>query len=761
MIGGGFLVAGSSIVNGIAWHDAVRNDWRPFGSGVAAGSGAAGWILGGVSALLPLPNGDLVAGGSFPTAGGAPAANIAVWTNGAWAPLGAGMNGQVQSLAQLPNGAIVAGGSFTTAGGAPANHLAVWNGTSWSQYGGGLPGAVTHLAVLANGELAAAGPFGVRTWNGAWTTVGVRPVHSIAAAPTGGLLWSSSYMTLNPFPTGTEVPFVAATVGGATSYLLTGVAARAFEWLANGDLLAALDSSGGPTVQRWDGTAWTPFAPSLYGSHVYTIDRMPNGDLLVGGSIDHAGSVTVKNVAAWDGQTWRRLGDGFDAQAHALAELPNGDLVLGGSFGYGLPQSLLARWDGSQWTGLGTFTPVPGEVHRISALATLPNGDLVAGGSFSTAGGVAAANVARWDGTSWWPMGSGVNRRVDAAIVRSNGQVVVGTDGVFGWNGTAWSPYGTSSDGFLGALAEAPNGDLVAAGSFTTIGGVAANHVARWTGAGWQPLGGGMNNTVFCVAFLPNGDLIASGWFTVAGGVPASCIARWDGVSWSPLGSGIDYPATSLLTLPNGDLLAAGLFTTAGGVPANRLARWDGATWSPVGGGLDDMASAMRLLSTGEIGLAGRFTAAGGIAAGYVAKLEPTCPASTVVSGAGCAGAGGFNVLLALTRPWIGSTFRARATGLAPTSLALGVLGFGPAAVPLPAILPQGVAGCSLLATPDLVDLWFVAAGAAATQLSIPNVAAFVGQVVHHQVLAVELDASSNIVALTSTNALRMTFGAL
>ena len=152
------------------------------------------------------------------------------------------------------------------------------------------------------------------------------------------------------------------------------------------------------------------------------------------------------------------------------------------------------------------------------SLAVLPNGDLVAGGQFTTAGGVAANRIARWDGSSWSSLGSGLN----------------GT--VFG-------------------LAVLPSGDLVAGGTFTTAGGAAARYVARWDGSSWSPLGSGMNGDVYALAVLPNGDLVAGGFFTTAGGVAVNRVARWNGTSWSPLGSGMDgevYAPVSYthLTLP-------------------------------------------------------------------------------------------------------------------------------------------------------------------------------------------------------------------
>ena len=55
-----------------------------------------------------------------------------------WTPLGSGMNGQVLALC-VYNNELIAGGSFTTAGGISANYIAKWNGSSWSPLGSMTP----------------------------------------------------------------------------------------------------------------------------------------------------------------------------------------------------------------------------------------------------------------------------------------------------------------------------------------------------------------------------------------------------------------------------------------------------------------------------------------------------------------------------------------------------------------------------------------------------------------------------------------------
>jgi len=64
--------------------------------------------------------------------------------------------------------------------------------------------------------------------------------------------------------------------------------------------------------------------------------------------------------------------------------MPNGDVVTGGSFtaAGGASANYIARWDGSNWSPMGTGMDAP-----VLALAVMPNGDVVAAGNFATAGG--------------------------------------------------------------------------------------------------------------------------------------------------------------------------------------------------------------------------------------------------------------------------------------------------------------------------------------------------------------------------------------
>ncbi len=157
---GSFATSGSTTLNNVARWDGSQ--WQPLGEGV----GAIVYALGHY-------RGDLIAGGWFTTAGGAPAEHIARFDGSAWHPLGSGLSGSllvrgVEALLEV-GGDLYVGGDFDTAGGAPAAGLAVWDGTGWSEFAGGVQAggsySCVHDLTVFEGDLYAVGHF---------TTVGGR-----------------------------------------------------------------------------------------------------------------------------------------------------------------------------------------------------------------------------------------------------------------------------------------------------------------------------------------------------------------------------------------------------------------------------------------------------------------------------------------------------------------------------------------------------------------------------------------------------------
>ena len=789
VVGGTFTIAGNAAANNVALYDQATNTWSSLGVGV---------IAGGVEALATLPTGELVVAGSFQMAGGLITPSIARWNGTAWSPLGGWFDGTVSALARLPNGDLVAGGFFSMAGGIAANSIARWNGTSWVAMGSGFgtaPGTgqngwVLDLVVMPNGDLIAAGSFStaggvvapnVARWNGvAWSPVGsgIAPssyVLALALLPNGDLVAGGAFATAFGGPGDRVVRW------NGTAWVPLGSGlddiVQALAVMQNGDLIAGgLFQNAGAVpavrVARWDGVAWSALGTGC-DAGVNSLGLAPNGALVAGGAFAAAGGKTCAGIAAWSGTSWSALAPGIDGEVAAVLALPAGALVAGGYFTAigGVDAARVAAFDGLSWSKLGAGFDGP-----VRALALLPNGDIVAGGVFWSSGPTPVNNVARWNGTAWVALGSGVSGAVEALAVLPNGDLVAGgsftvaggvaANHVAKWDGNAWSPLSTGLDNTVFALLVRANGDLVVGGWFSQAGGVLARGIAQWDGFNWSPLGlgvvGSLGQIVEALAELPNGDLVVGGWFTTAGGVPARGIALWNGFSWSPLGSGITGTVYSQVeavqVLPNGDLVVAGEFAGAGSATAANLARWNGSAWTPIAGGTDGPVRCLASLTNGDVIAGGAFFTVGGAVSSRLARLASPCPASATAFGAGCTGSGGLNVLTATALPWTGSAFTARATGMPGNGLALGVLGLSTLSVPLSAILPQGVAGCTLLVSPDLLDVLLPAAGIAQARFGIPNTVALAGQVVHQQVVPIDLGVLG-ITALTSTNALTLTIG--
>jgi hypothetical protein len=506
----------------------------------------------------------LYAGGWFPSAGGVPTNGIARWNGSSWSALGSGVSGgspkpSISSLGFFDDGsgagpALYAGGDFTAAGGVSASRIAKWDGSSWSPLGGGMSGGlvtgVSSLETFDDGS--GAGP--ALYAGGDFTTAGGVQVGHVAK-------WDgSSWSALNGgFGTPADIPMVRA--------------------------LEVFDDGGGPAlfaggrftiaggvpayhIAKWSGSTWSPLGNpqphALNGSvHAMTLfdDGLGNGTALyAAGLFSTVGGMPARLIAKWDGTSWSPLGSGISHSGLALAVFDDGNgggpaLVAAGSGS----SPNISMWDGSSWSGVGSGINV-----RVNALAVFDDGggtDLYAGGFFSGAGGVSAPKIARWDGTSWSSVGGGMNDDVLALTIFDDGK----------GGGPA----------------------LYAAGEFTFAGGVPANHIAKWDGESWSPLGSGVNSDVLALTVLDDGSgagpsLYAGGNFTSAGGIDVNFIAKWDGSGWSAL-SGMNNAVRALSVFDDGSgpaLFAGGDFTLAGGVEANRIAKWDGANWSPLGSGM-------------------------------------------------------------------------------------------------------------------------------------------------------------------------------
>ena len=770
--GGQFGEAGAALTSNIALFDPVTRTWSTLGAG----------FDGPVHALTVLANGALVAAGAFQLSGATSVANVAQWNGSAWLPLGAGTDATVFALVVQPNGDLVAGGAFTSASGIPTNCVARWDGATWSALGGGVTGVppfpvpspiptyVRGLGVRPNGDLLVTGEFalaggvqanGVARWNGvAWSSLGFGPasVRVIASRvlANGDLVISTDDFVGN---------HAARQWNGAT-WTTLGVNSQmpwqAFGQLANGTLLAQRqdDFFTFSDLRAWNGISWVPYADSIrMGPANVLLEFAPNDLWMASSTWFNAAAI----VRRWNGTVWQTPSPGLDGDV-AVALAYRGGFVIGGDFSQvgSTPTIGLAMRSNGTWSALGGG--IDGSAY---ALAELPGGDLLVGGTFSQAGSVAANNIARWNGAQWLAMGS-FTSTVQSLAVGANGDVFAGSyypPEVSRWNGSAWVTLGTLPLTFTPpyALVAMPNGDVVVGLGF---GGGNSLMVLRWNGVAWSPLGSGLPGSgsgidvVYSLVVMPNGDLVAGGRFAIGS---TTSVARWDGTSWQPMGAGLPSTCLDLDLLPGGDLLATHWQFDDQGAPVVSPSRWNGVAWQAIPGldaGLPHQSvSRAAVDDQGEVLLAGSFGRVQLVPSGGIASLFTVCPASSVSAGSGCVGSAGAVQLSVLANAWLGSTYRARTTGLPALAIAVQVFGLTSVSLPLASVLPS-FPGCTLHVSPDVLLADLPTAGAVTAQWALPNSASLLGQSFRQQTVPFELAASGAITAVSASNAVQLTIGA-
>lgn len=295
--------------------------------------------------------------------------------------------------------------------------------------------------------------------------------------------------------------------------------------------------------------------------------EMYNGSLHAGGYFTTAGGSGANYIAKWDGTSWTPLGTGVSGGGSftsvAAMAVYNGELYAGGIFtsAGGNNANYIAKWNGSTWSPVGTG--LDNWVHCMLVF----NGELYVGGSFNSAGGNNAAKIAKWNGTSWSAVFGGFTGEVRALGIHNNELYAGGTfNNISKLTSSGWSVVANYNSYVTSIVSDATNNVLYVGGGFT-------NRVYMLKNSVWSPLGTGITGGTVWGMAMHNNKLYVGGSFTNAGGTAASCIAVWDGASWAAMGTGMDQQVQAFIS-SGGSLYVGGMFTTASGTSANRIARW-------------------------------------------------------------------------------------------------------------------------------------------------------------------------------------------
>lgn len=415
-------------------------------------------------------------------------ARIARWNGSAWTSIGGtGVAGDATAMAPFGSELFLAG-PYTVAG-VDTGGLVRWNGSAWSLVTGGFDGRVRALDVHDDGS-------GLRIYSGGDFIAAGETAASLVAG-FDGRSWSTVGDGLRRFDGFNRAERVLVFDDGAGPKLF-----------ASGDLGLAPSTSFLRTA-RWDGVAWTPFDPASNAiwNAVATFDD--GGGPRSYRAVTDFTYPPAPAVLRWTGAAWEPVSGCPTGSVEALRVFDDGSgpaLFAGGSFAFagGRTANGIARFDGASWSSLSTGLELgptsSGVVHQLAVFDDGSGPALYAAGQFSVAGGIVATNVARWNGSEWSPVGGGLGPAGTTEVLDlevfadgiSNPVLVAAgdftqTDGapanrIAQWDGSSWSPLGNGMDAPVAALATFDSA-LYAGGRFATAGGVPSVSVAKWTPA--------------------------------------------------------------------------------------------------------------------------------------------------------------------------------------------------------------------------------------------------------------------------------------
>lgn len=414
---------------------------------------------------------------------------------------------------------------------------------------------------------------------------------------------------------------------------------RATAVLGVGGLLLASAAFGAQTTSAWqfDSAFATNIGSGADSGIVYSVEQLPDGDLLTGGSFTTFGGVPTGGLVRLnaDGtadtafQSAIGTGPGSDPNnnglVHATARLADGDILVGGGFASfnGAPAGGLIRLhnDGSVDTafqaniGTGAYNTVSSVTEPVNHINPLPDGDILVVGYFGVFNGAPAGHLVRLnpDGT------------VDTAFAANIG-----------------TAFGAATDGIVYQSLRLSNGIILLAGQFANFNGspaknlVALNPDGTLNAAFQANVGTGLTGATGAASVLhqlPDSTILVGGSFTAYNGTPATSLVALnpDGtVQPGFLGDvdlGVDSGIKDIVPLSSGATLLVGYSLSVNGAPVNRAVSLnpDGTTdtvlQSAIGSGPNAIPGTALQMADSGILIGGVFTSFDGVPAGRLTRI--------------------------------------------------------------------------------------------------------------------------------------------
>lgn len=553
-VGGLFTQAGGALVSNIAIWDGEQ--WKRVGTGTNDA------VL-----AMAMYNDTLYAGGKFSTAGGIESGKIAGLDIGSqqWFGLGSGVLGNSIHAIIANDTALFVGGDFVEAGEKPMKNLAVWHPSSksWDSIIS-ITNRVGALALQSQDLII-----------GSTELRRIRSGREVLLDSSAAKIASAD-----------GVSSISALHVGANNEIIIG---GVFNAVYSARHQSVVDT---PFVYAQNLCALHHDSISIFFNGVNgAVHSLASnlGSIYIGGEFTNTGTQKSRNLAVWDSknQQWESTGLSIAANPKIKEKDAIKSISVIEDRVYASDLGMLWRWQNGDGmknltrekninggvllkhnntlyvaNAFGLFSvqndtqtqiaPIPpsseGDRYIYSGLSNDKN--IYFGGYFSydTAGKTISKALARWDSEAekWYSVGGSIDRTVHAIAVDSTGKIIIG-----------------------GVLKKAGETDV--------------SNIAMWDPATerWSDMGGGANDTVFAL-MVHNTNIYAAGTFTEIGGVTANRIARWDGKQWHPLGLGIQG-GNGVYALAIGDsgyLYAGGEFSSVDGEPAWNLARWNTSSLS-------------------------------------------------------------------------------------------------------------------------------------------------------------------------------------